>query len=433
MNMQREAWSLSMTAKIQGAAFSAVYVFNYFFAQHLHEFNQILLGVETMNEFTVSFDSHRHKTAPNQSTIRLICDNIASGIKSVNQDNIKSFITLLATEGCTVSPSTYKTSFESIVRGINNFIQQQLFILDFYRGMTFEEIKQRADRYDLPILCAYDTHSNGIRVLWLHDGAVHDHSVAEAIQKALMTIFPEADPECSDISRIYYGGKRLLHFDDTVPEINIDSLFMNMSLCLSRRHGQTHYKRKLAEFSKEAGIGLNEKKLLDVSIVDDLAGISRDNRVLIHGKKSTKSIIEENKNVENLPSISYLITLNEVSSAIPSKRKNSTKHRVYRSSDLTTLSTNCRLFREFESGSRILTQQELYGLASVLIQAETGDQRFKATLGEKPYYDSQPDKHSDWDYYFYYIKGRESRSCATFCPHQHECSHGKNAGERDDG
>ena len=380
-----------------------------------------------MNEFIVSFDSHRHRTEPSQSSIRLLYDNIASSMKPVNWGNIKSFISLLATEGCTVSPSTYKTSFESVSRGKDNFLQQQLFVLDFPKGMTFEEIKQRADRYDLPVLCAYDTHSNGIRVLWLHDGAVYDHAVAEAIQKALMTIFPEADPRCSDISRLYYGGKRLLHFDDTIPEINIDSLFMNMSLCLSRRHGQTHYKRKIAEFSKETGIRLNEKKLLDVLVVDNLAEVSRDNRVLIHGKKSTKSTIEVYKNGEVLPSTNYSVTLNAESSATPSKSKNSTKHRAYRSSDLTTLSSNCRLFREFESGSRILAQHELHGLASVLIQAETGDKRFKATLSEKSYYDDQPDKLSDWDYYFYYIKGREARPCAAFCPHQHECSHGRNA------
>ena len=107
-----------------------------------------------MNDFFISLDTMRHSSVPSQSTVRFISLDISSQRKPITQSYIKSFVGLIAKEGCAICPSTYKTSFESISRDSNNFIQQQLFVLDFNRGTTFDEIKLKADRYELPILRA---------------------------------------------------------------------------------------------------------------------------------------------------------------------------------------------------------------------------------------------------------------------------------------
>ena len=60
-----------------------------------------------------------------------------------------------------------------------------------------------------------------------------------------------------------------MHFDEAAPEINIESVFRNMSLYLKNKYGATHYKRKVAEFAERTGIALNRRKLPDVTVVDD--------------------------------------------------------------------------------------------------------------------------------------------------------------------
>ena len=113
------------------------------------------------------------------------------------------------------------------------------------------------------------------------------------MQLGLANIFPEADPSCSkDISRMYFGGKGLLYFDESIPRINIESLFRNMSLYLRDKHGATNYKRNIIGFSKRTGIGLNKNNLLDISVGEDFAeavGKNQDNN--INGKNLPKSYI----------------------------------------------------------------------------------------------------------------------------------------------
>ncbi|QDR79622.1 hypothetical protein [Sporomusa termitida] len=80
------------------------------------------------------------------------------------------------------------------------------------------------------------------------DTVVNYAKVAEIMLDALLTIFPEADITSKDISQMYYGGKKLIYFDEAIPMINIDSLISNMSLYLYDRYGKKHYKDKIYNF-----------------------------------------------------------------------------------------------------------------------------------------------------------------------------------------
>lgn len=42
------------------------------------------------------------------------------------------------------------------------------------------------------------------------------------------------------------------------------------------------------------------------------------------------------------------------------------------------------------------------------------------------YFDGRKENYENWDYYFYYIKDQNPRSCTSFCPHHNTCPHGKN-------
>ena len=94
-----------------------------------------------MNSFKVSLDNSPLSSKTNPSTIHYIDKEISSSIRPVNQNNIKSFVHFIANDGCALCPGTYKSSFYIVPRDSTNFIQQQLFVLDFDKGTSIEEIK----------------------------------------------------------------------------------------------------------------------------------------------------------------------------------------------------------------------------------------------------------------------------------------------------
>lgn len=83
-------------------------------------------------------------------------------------------------------------------RGKNNFIEQQIFALDFDGGFTLEEFWQRAEQFDVKPVFIYETFSSTkelqkFRVVYVNDCAIDNGEVAELMVAMLMKIFPESD------------------------------------------------------------------------------------------------------------------------------------------------------------------------------------------------------------------------------------------------
>jgi hypothetical protein len=326
----------------------------------------------------------------NNAETDLVNSFIGNNAETFNHDNIKDLVFTIGKEGSIFCPATFKNA----KRSIENFDQLQLLTLEFDEKASFDSVKEKADSYDIPILFACDTPpSNGSKrfgVTFMNDVPVTDVKIAGAMLTALTTIFPEADPLSNDVTAMYCGGTSLLHFDEALPTIDIDTLIMNMSLCLNKRYGSTNYKRKIAEFTQKIGIALNGRKLPDISIVDDSAeSVTANNSDIQYDKKSPNSTIVISGNGDYLSSRKYRINLNSCETEVSEAKMKPSNHRPYRSNDLKSLSSNCRLYREFESGSRLLPR-----------------------------------------HYFYYIKDRDIRACAGFCPYQHDCPHGKTYGQQ---
>ena len=383
------------------------------------------------DEFKVSFDPCRYTSKPGRFDIVNINDRIGHYIRTVNSDDIKAFVRMVGKEGCTFCPATFKDGKEDFTEGKRrkeNFEQLQLMALDFDGGISFEEVKSRTERYELPILFAYDTFSsenhNKFRVVFKNDVSVTDARAARAMLLALTKIFPESDQSCSkDISRIYFGGKELLYYDDSIPEINPESLFRNLSFYFLDKYKVNHYKRKIAEFSKEARIALNDKNLLDISVAEKLPEV--DGRS--NGKNSPNPTIVLNTSGEKFPTRYYLINLSPSSTSTLCDKKKTKIHGHFRAGMLVDISSSCRLFCDFESGNRKLHHNELFGLATNLIQVESGSSRFKEIIKSNSYFEDYK-KLLAWDYYLYYFKSNNYKpeSCAAFCPYNDECQHGTN-------
>ena len=286
---------------------------------------------------------------------------------------------------------------------------------------------------------AYDTFSstehNKFRVVFLNDASISNRKVAEAMQLAMGTIFPEADSSCyKDVSKMYFGGKELIYYDDKIPTTNVESVFRNLSYYFKDTYHDKHYKEKIKKFSKETGVELNKNGFFDVTIVDDPAekGSGAKNNKNENGGNAPSPIIYTPNIIANgaIPPNYYKINLvndctGNPSAADSAAKNNSGKHSLHRSSIIESIRQKCRLFCEFENGERELHNQELFGLSNNLINVDSGEKLFKNCLAKYPY---DPNKIIKWARNCTYNKKQEYQPmrCDKFCPYRDECCHGKN-------
>ncbi|MBD5449744.1 MAG: DEAD/DEAH box helicase family protein [Lachnospiraceae bacterium] len=399
-----------------------------------------------MNTIKLSYDQQSFQVKPSGDEIRWINNRIARSAKELDRDGLMRIITRIGSEGCTFSPATFKDG----KRNKDNFEQQQLFALDFdnkdpKKKLTFDEVKERASQYELPILFSYDTMSSvdhdKFRVVFLNDVSVTDRRVAEAIQLAMGKMFPEADPSCyKDVSKLYFGGKEVLYYDDKLPEINIESIFRNYTYCMKVKYKDNHYREHIAKFSKETGIALTKKGLLDVTVTDHLPETDDPteddgaNQCLKNGKNSPTAIIcnQDDSNIkedgEIFPNKYYLINFNSKStrsSSVKTPDEKSKNHKEFRSGVLQDMN-KCKLFHDFANGSRKLSHDELFGIATNLIQIETGKKYFMKKILEHPDLYADDVKNKKWEIDLSYMNDYYPESCDKYCPYREECKHCKN-------
>lgn len=258
-----------------------------------------------MNKIKVSLDKEKFCLKLIIKDIPRISQRIGRGVRELSPSDIRLFAEKIGSAGHTFCPATFKNG----IRKKENFEQQQFFALDFDnkdpdKKVSFEEIKNRADLYEMPVLFAYDTLSSKehdkFRVVFLNDAAVSDRKAAEAMQSAMGEMFPEADSSCyTDVSKIYFGGKELLYFDDKMPQTNIEAVFRNLTYCMKERYKSNHYKENISKFSKKTGIRLNNSGLLDITISEDPTEVHGVRQLYENGKSSPTTIIFE-KNLYNI-------------------------------------------------------------------------------------------------------------------------------------
>ena len=172
-----------------------------------------------MVEIKISYDNQKFQSKQSGEMVRYISNRLAKSAKVLSTKNMRRTVSNIGGKGCTFSPATFKDG----KRNKDNYEQQQLIPLDFdnkdpNKKITFEQVKERADHYDLPVFFAYDTLSSTnhdkFRVVFLNDAPITDRRVAEAVQMAMGEMFPEADSSCyKDVSKLYFGGNGMLRYD----------------------------------------------------------------------------------------------------------------------------------------------------------------------------------------------------------------------------
>ena len=118
------------------------------------------------------------------------------------------------------------------------------------------------------------------------------------------------------------------------------------------------------------------------------------------------------------------------SSVEKTAQNNSPKYRSpYRSNIFDMIGDNCQLYEEFETGSKKLSHNELFGIATNLLQIESGKERFNEILLMYPnlgYFRNKNEKY--WFDQFSYLRQNNYKpsSCNTFCPYKNSCPHSSN-------
>lgn len=405
-----------------------------------------------MDPIKISLDPNAYAQKPSGKEIGAISHRIANYPQKIEtEEGLRKFVEQVGAQGHTFCPAT----FSGGKRNQESFQQQQLIALDFdnedpKKTLTFDEVKSRAEYYDLPILFSYNSMTSRpehpkFRVVFLNDISIPDRPVAAAMQMALGNIFPEADPSCCrDVSKMYFGGKRLIYYDESMPKINLERIVRSFTAYIKQAKGDKHYKEHIKRFSKKTGIGLTEKGYLNVSLVEDAdefgdqihpteaSGASNDKKSK-NGGISPSPIIYSISDGENPPfSRYYKIEMNGSTSTasvgkdaecgLAAKGRN---HRLYRSTVLKENPNVCQLFCEFRNGERHLDHAELFGLMNNLINVESGFALFCATLSRYPQY---YDKVEKWkvDGQYSIDQGYLPQRCSGFCPYAETCTHTKN-------
>jgi hypothetical protein len=141
-----------------------------------------------MSKIKFSLDNQCYQSKPADEDAAKISNRIGRLIKELHLSRLRASALDISLDGRTFCPATFKDG----KRSKESFEQQQLFALDFDGGISFEEVKTRTEKYELPILFAYDTLStehDKFRVVFLNDVSVTDRKVAETMQQAMGRCF----------------------------------------------------------------------------------------------------------------------------------------------------------------------------------------------------------------------------------------------------
>lgn len=337
-----------------------------------------------MKKYEVSFNKNHYNSKPVGNEI----GKISNGLYT-KHISFKELAHEVGECGCTFSPAVYNGK-----RRKENYIGQQLIGLDFDTGVTFTEIKERAEKYRLPILFAYKTFSyteehEKFRVVFALTDVITDSFTSKAATAMLMKIFGECDEACKDSSRMFFGGKGLLALADEPVEISGRDTLVAFITYMNDKYGNNHYTRELKNFYQNLGMKYN--KILPV--------IENGKFVCEGAYKPVPSSVIENKG----------------------------RRYVTRNFDWDVLYNKCHLYRDFVDGNTYYYYPQLFHIATNLINVEKGKKAFLRIIKSSNNADYEAYHTRNWDVIANILIAMDyqPQGCCN-CPYEKECLHAKN-------
>jgi hypothetical protein len=372
----------------------------------------------------ICLDNTVYQAKPTKKQTSIINNKIASNEVEKDVSELSKYV---GEYGHTWTPATFYNN----KRSNDNFKCQQLFALDFDSGIAYKEIIERAQKYHIPITFIYETFSsineNRFRVVFMHYSIIDNNILAKYIQIALMAVFNECDRACKDISRMYYGGKKLLYVnDDSCFDFN--DLTMSYVEFLKDKYGKKHYTKYIKSLAEETGV-----LLINGFPYITLTGDDNQNN---NGDLDTFPIEQKPiiiRSVTKSPNAYYRIYFDRTKEKSFTTNKKiiniSTGRRtLIRNFNWDSLYHKCELYQDFVEGHEWFYHPQLFGIATNLVQIAGGEKKFLEILYSGKNKDYPSYKEKDWTFYLNYFEkaNYKAASCKSFCPYCDDCIHGKN-------
>ena len=370
----------------------------------------------------VCLDYERFKNKERAKRNRIKINDRIAGFET--KIEIKELVYRVGGNGHTYTPAV----FYNETRSQSNFKAMQLFCLDFDRGkITWQEVIERCERFKVPVVFVYETLGSHeklfkFRIGMLHEISIENSDIALFILRIMKSIFPEADPNCIDISRMFFGGKRVIYYNESQETFRVDELAWEYQK-YSRENDYKHFSAK--QKSIVSGIKLIGLCKNSFFSIDTYTNGSR----CVGAFKETDSSEEVIKNWEKMHNANvYILEFCKKSQKVvfypPLYQRDRCENKSqYMIKDLNAdvIYKRCRLWRDFCDAS-YLTHNERFLLATNMIHIKGMVKLFLEI--ENHYY---PESISEWKYQIDYIKARNYKpTTCSECPYSQNCIHDKN-------
>lgn len=353
----------------------------------------------------VCLDHERFNKKPDKRTIAAISNRIAQHDTVVEMEE---FSKAVGDQGQSFTPAI----FNNHKRSRDNFKEMQLFVLDFDGGISYQSVREKCSEFQLDMLFSYKTFSymeeyEKFRIIFCHEVPIYEKWVASMMLEMFKFLFPEADPSCFEVARIFLGGKGVIEYypDCTFRLDQLVYLFQRVHYV----NDSINYKRNIERFASRYRIALSNNGIIDIftyqcgeleekkfnSIIYSIELNQNSSKIVIYGDEKKTQLIHHNDMCANNTKIQH-VTVKK-------------------------MKLTCRLCSIYFSGEH-LEHQHMFLLATNMIHIKGMAKPFLAMM------ENNPERYKKWKFDLRYIEDRSYKpmSCDGNCPYANDCCYDTN-------
>lgn len=378
---------------------------------------------------TLNIDSIPYKEKPDKKQIAMIQKRIGACKRTITIEEFMQAIENGASFKAAALNGNKNADWES----------QQVFALDIdnddasiarYGVLMPEDAVKRFEGLGVSPAFYYESFSSNekrpkFRLIFIVRNPVTDIRIRNAIQIALMTIMPEADKACKDLSRLFFGTNSECKIVNINPRCaDIYNLIQGMIVYSKQQYKASKATKVIKAYCEFVGINMING-YPDVQLYENSE----------NGKSNATSIIYIIENAAHFPK-TLLFNFNvdeqevyKLTNAVKGKKKlkkqkiENIKHNyrtLIRGVDFEQLEYSCKLWADFINGLRWCYHNEIFGIACNMWRVEGAQSMMiKATEDNNDYTDKYNKINTIKSCSAYgYMPSR----CSNFCPYHEQCS-----------
>ena len=378
---------------------------------------------------TLNIDSTAYEKKPDKKQVGVIQKRIGTCKRTIT---VEEFIQSIE------NGSSFKAAALNGNKNVD-WESQQIFALDIDNDensiakygllMPEDAVKRFVDLGILPAFY-YESFSSTkekpkFRIIFIAKNPVIDIRIRNAIQAALMTIMPEADKACKDLSRLFFGtNSECILVNKNEVCIDIYNLIQGVIVYSREQYKASKACKVIKAYCESVGLNMING-YPDVQLYENIQ----------NGKNNSTSIIYIIENAANFPKpVLFNFNVNKegayklINDAKGKKklskvkiRNEKPKHKdTIRRLDFLQLERSCELWSDFINGSRWCYHNEIFGLACNMWRVEGAQSKMIKTIEDNHNYADKYNKINTIKSCSAY--GYIASRCSNFCPYYERCS-----------